>query len=971
MDQQQTLIPPNPWETDETGETGMPWITGAPLARDGDDVDPEEWLLAGDHVDPEEWLLAGDYSDSDGGPRAGQDDGPDWGLLTSSLGTPDRELLFGDDGGPDRQLLAGDDGGPDPGIPASDPTSVSNSDFLQALFGAAPDDHRPILVSFAGNPSQTANSSWFGYPWPGEDPGLSFGANNYFSLAVFRPDDAGQYRRRKDQFVALHAIMLDDLGGKVPMERLTLPPSWLLETSPGNHQAGYLLSAPLSDGLLADRLVKAIVAAGLCDPGANGPRARLARLPVAVNGKHAPPFVCRLLTWSPTLRYSVEELVAGLELELTPASRSTRQRPGQGQGQSQEQGQGQRQRGPLPRGQDSDQVWQPRPEENAILVALRERGLYKAPLGEGRHDITCPWVAEHTGEVDGGTAYFEPDDNWPIGGFKCHHGHCSHRHIRDLLGHLGVEISAARMKPTIRVVPGEIHRIVDAAERELSQARRYYQRGGLIVTVTTDPGTRETRVQEISQPALTRALAGVATWERYDGRSQDWVRTDPPPRHASVLFDATGYPHLPVLNGLARQPYLRPDGSLMQTAGYDAATGMFGVFDARDFTVPDQPTRADAEAALARLKDLVAEFSFADPCDETAALAAILTASIRPSLAAAPMFHVRAHMVGSGKSYLCELITAFATPQRGTPTTFPGDDEECRKLLLAELLRAPAVIEFDNLTGDLVAHKSLCTALTSQYMSGRILGVSKTATVGTRALFLSSGNNVGPVQDMTRRCITIRLAPQCEVPAARTFSRPHLVRDVLGQRGDYVSAALTIIRAHLVADSPQSPCKPLASYGDWSDRCRQPLLWLGCPDPTATVFEAMTEDPDRETLARFLEAWFAEFGKTPTRVRDAVNRLGQFGVISTELREILHDIAGERGEVNRRRLGWWIRRHAGRIVDGMRIVRGSGNGPAESWRIETVDTVSPVSSVSSVPPATTARNVTTTAEAYAHASRGA
>ena len=276
MDQQQTLIPPNPWETDETGETGMPWITGAPLARDGDDVDPEEWLLAGDHVDPEEWLLAGDYSDSDGGPRAGQDDGPDWGLLTSSLGTPDRELLFGDDGGPDRQLLAGDDGGPDPGIPASDPTSVSNSDFLQALFGAAPDDHRPILVSFAGNPSQTANSSWFGYPWPGEDPGLSFGANNYFSLAVFRPDDAGQYRRRKDQFVALHAIMLDDLGGKVPMERLTLPPSWLLETSPGNHQAGYLLSAPLSDGLLADRLVNAIVAAGLCDPGANGPRARLA-----------------------------------------------------------------------------------------------------------------------------------------------------------------------------------------------------------------------------------------------------------------------------------------------------------------------------------------------------------------------------------------------------------------------------------------------------------------------------------------------------------------------------------------------------------------------------------------------------------------------------------------------------------------------------------------------------------------------
>ena len=204
-------------------------------------------------------------------------------------------------------------------------------------------------------------------------------------------------------------------------------------------------------------------------------------------------------------------------------------------------------------------------------------------------------------------------------------------------------------------------------------------------------------------------------------------------------------------------------------AGYDAATGMFGVFNAREFAIPECPTRVQAEAALAMLKDLLTEFSFASETDRAAALTALLTAAVRPSLPHAPMFHVRAHMVGSGKSYLCELITAFATPQRGTPTTFPADDEECRKLLLAELLRAPAVIEFDNLTGDLVAHKSLCTALTSEHMTGRILGVSKTATVSTRALFLSSGNNVGPVQDMTRRCITIHLSPQL-----RSASGPHL-----------------------------------------------------------------------------------------------------------------------------------------------------------------------------------------------------
>jgi len=36
------------------------------------------------------------------------------------------------------------------------------------------------------------------------------------------------------------------------------------------------------------------VAAHLFDPGANGLRARLTCLPVAVNGKHTPPFPCRL-----------------------------------------------------------------------------------------------------------------------------------------------------------------------------------------------------------------------------------------------------------------------------------------------------------------------------------------------------------------------------------------------------------------------------------------------------------------------------------------------------------------------------------------------------------------------------------------------------------------------------------------------------------------------------------------------------
>ena len=126
-----------------------------------------------------------------------------------------------------------------------------------------------------------------------------------------------------------------------------------------------------------------------------------------------------------------------------------------------------------------------------------------------------------------------------------------------------------------------------------------------------------------------------------------------------------------MLRGLSRQPYLRADTTLMTAAGFDAPSGMFGVFDARRFSIPENPTQVQAESALEVLKGLLTEFSFESATDQAAALSATLTAAIRPSLPHAPMFHVRSHMIASGKSYLCELFTAFATPQRGSPSTFP------------------------------------------------------------------------------------------------------------------------------------------------------------------------------------------------------------------------------------------------------------------------------------------------------------
>jgi hypothetical protein len=68
-----------------------------------------------------------------------------------------------------------------------------------------------------------------------------------------------------------------------------------------------------------------------------------------------------------------------------------------------------------------------------------------------------------------------------------------------------------------------------------------------------------------SAPALTRELSVAATWEKYDGRAEDWVRCDPPARHAGILFDAQNFRYLSPLAGVARQPYFRElDGELIR-----------------------------------------------------------------------------------------------------------------------------------------------------------------------------------------------------------------------------------------------------------------------------------------------------------------------------------------------------------------------------------------------------------------------
>ena len=785
----------------------------------------------------------------------------------------------------------------------------TNDEFLTAIFSGLSEEQRPFVLGFSGNPQE--RKAWGGAAWRNGKVSTDNGANNwYYTLAVYGPSGDG-YRRREKDCQAIYGVMLDDIGTKaLPLDRLNAcPPSYIIETSEGNFQVGYLFIAPETDLEAVNDLNQRMVDARLCDPGAKSPATRYSRLPFASNGKYTPVFECRLTEWHPEHRYTVAQIIEQLELEPPkPKGRPNHKTSAH---------------------QVEDGVYSPRRTENEVITALKQRGLYKQPLGSGKHDVTCPWLHEHTDQIDHGSAYFEPSETFPIGGYKCMHSHGDTYKIGKFLGFLGVSYVAAKHKPTIKAEAGELGRIVDAAERELAGTGRYYQRGGLIVSVTSDPTSKEVTIRPMPLPALLRALSGVAVWTRHDSRSNSDTVIDPPQKYVAVLADSESYAHLPALAGIARQPHLRPDGSIVAEAGFDEMTGLFGVFDARQFNIPDTPTKEQAAAALAEIRALLTEFSFSNEHDEAAALAGILTAAIRPSLPLAPMFHIKAPQYASGKSYLSAIIAAFASPSNPSAVAFPTSEEECQKLLLATLLTAPGCVNFDNLTNDLHPYKSLCSALTEESITGRVLGVSKTASVGTRTLFLSSGNNVDAIKDMARRCVRINLDPKVETPAARQFKADPLAT-VRHDRAHFVALALTVIRAWIVSGDPQTPCKPLASFGQWSTWIRQPLLWLGLPDPAQGIFEQLARDPDRETLGRLLHAWHAEFGETPTMIREAIN------TCDPGMDEILREIAEDKQQINRRRLGRWISRHQGRIVDDLRFERASGTTSAERWQVKSV-----------------------------------
>jgi putative DNA primase/helicase len=501
-------------------------------------------------------------------------------------------------------------------------------------------------------------------------------------------------------------------------------------------------------------------------------------------------------------------------------------------------------------------------------------------------------------------------------------------------------------KPTIQIKAGALHLMATAAERVLiSRGAPIYDRGGLVKPVLEQvPASKGRRTSvaclvPVEEDMLVDHLSRAADWVKFDGRRNDWTPADPPRAVASTILSRRGEWGFAGLAGVITTPTLRPDGTILDTVGYDEETQLLLMSSPPMPAIPDRPSKADAAEALTLLDGLLENFPFVDDASRSVALAALITPIVRGAMQAAPAVVARAPGPGTGKSYLIDLCSVLSTGEMA-PVISPGrNEEEMEKRLGAVLQDGRVIIAIDNVNGPL-GGDVLCQVIERPIVSVRVLGASKMPKIPNRACVFATGNNILIVGDMVRRIILCSLDAQMERPELRTFStKPHEM--ILNDRGKYIAAALTIARAYVVAGFPDER-PPLASFEEWSRFVRSPLVWLGRADPIVTMEKARGEDPVTSSLLGIFAA-ISDAGGTTARTSGALKSLAEetntFGQRTNQaLYDAIFEVAeSRRGDIDPRRLGKFLGQYDGRIVGGYRLASTFDNHAKQKiWKVERV-----------------------------------
>ncbi|WP_150046566.1 hypothetical protein [Methylomonas rhizoryzae] len=449
-----------------------------------------------------------------------------------------------------------------------------------------------------------------------------------------------------------------------------------------------------------------------------------------------------------------------------------------------------------------------------------------------------------------------------------------------------------------------------------------YMRGGEVVQVS-----REGDIRPVSRELLAILIGRLVDFRRWEQRrdgSWECVAMQPTPQWWAAYATRIDC-GLPGLRGVRSVPYLSDDGQVIRRRGFAG-----GLYLTEGWPGVPEVVPATREAALEAVREVlhpVRGFTFESRRDPAVWLAACLAAIQRPLLGNVPMVVITATAPGSGKTLLAQCLATLVEGRQVPGAKYLGDSDESDKSIVSMLCEGKQLILLDNINARL-GGDTLCGVLTSEVYTGRLLGASRMLRLPTDGeLWLATGNNVQYLPDMPRRVVEIRLDPRCERPEAREFDFSP-VEEIAASRERLLTCLLTMLRAWR-ASGEASRCRPMGSYDRFVAEIGGCVHWLTGIDIAEAVPAAVVVDEEAAALAELLATWRDEVGVVPATVPDAL------GVAGLRSWGVSYYPDG-RGGVNLRSAGRYVARHAGRVVDGMRLVRAGAVRRVVQWRLDMV-----------------------------------
>jgi bifunctional DNA primase/polymerase-like protein len=500
-------------------------------------------------------------------------------------------------------------------------------------------------------------------------------------------------------------------------------------------------------------------------------------------------------------------------------------------------------------------------------------------------------------------------------------------------------------RPRILVKGGTLHETVTRAEEIFlaSSGDQIYQRGGMLTRLvrTASLSIRDATERRpgalmllpVDAVYLADRLTELIAFFRWDARSQDYRAIDCPERIAKTLLARAGRWKARTIIGIVEAPTLRPDGTILDTPGYDEQTRLY--FDPGGVIyppIPDQPNLDDARSAVAILKYLIKDFPWVAASDCSAVLALFLTVLMRLTLRAAPLFVLRAPTMASGKSLLADCAAMIATGRTAPAMAQGQNDEEDRKRILAVLMEGQPVACVDNVERPL-GGPALCSVLTQETWRDRVLGVSRTVSVPTAVTWIATGNNIIIVGDLVSRVVPCDIDPRVEHPEERSFEiKPR--EYVLQHRAELVVAALTILRAYHVAGLPDQGLSVFGRFEDWSDLIRSALVWAGEVDPCEGRKRLRRIDPIGRHIQAVLEHWHEALGSREVSTHEVIRAAtAEPEKAERAFYACLWEVAAGEGGIDARRLGHWLARHERRREGGLHVERAGERQGVALWMV--------------------------------------